>query len=258
MTEFPLGRSLGELQQFANDYFLFQDGRVPTAAVPKRWFCILGDPALRYPPMSPVRRFAGTRVGSDISLNWDPASATTARYFVFRSSTTILGPYSLLSDTHGLTSAVFLDSGASGTPVHYQLRSSELAVSGSGTFWNPSQSGTVTALYGKGYFDKVPFFGNEAVLGLRSNSGVYFIHIAQTGLIAADAKSMWYDCVNGPWQVTVDGVKLDLYDPHRMTKPDTEFREIGVDVSEWAGKEVELRLTPIPGFMFNALDNIRF
>jgi len=49
-----------------------------------------------------------------------------------------------------------------------------------------------------------------------------------------------------------------LYDPHRMTKPDTEFREIGVDVSEWAGKEVELRLTPMPGFMFNALDNIRF
>jgi len=144
MTEFPLGRSLGELQQFANDYFLFQDGRVPTAAAPKRWFCILGDPALRYPAMSPVQRFAGTRVGSDISLNWDPVSAATARYFVFRAFTTTLGPYTLISDTNGLTSTVFLDSGVPGTPVHYQLRSSDLAASGSGTYWNPGQSVTIT------------------------------------------------------------------------------------------------------------------
>lgn len=144
MTEFPLGRSLGELQQFANDYLIVQEGKQPEDAAPKRWFCILGDPALRYPPMSPVRRFAGTRLGGNISLNWDPTSATTKRYFVFRSSTTTLGPYSLLSDTNGLTSTFFLDSGVPGTPVHYQLRSSELAASGSGTFWNPSQSITVT------------------------------------------------------------------------------------------------------------------
>jgi len=132
----------------------------------------------------------------------------------------------------------------------------DASVVGFNTSWRGASDGGT--LYGKGYFEKVPFFGNMAVLGFRSKSGVLFVHISQTGLIPADAKSIWYDCVNGPWQVTVNGVKLDLYDPHRMTKPDTEFREIGVDVSEWAGKEVELRLTPMPGFMFNALDNIRF
>jgi len=135
------------------------------------------------------------------------------------------------------------------------FREDSFSVSFNKSWPGASDGGT---LYGNGYFDKVPFSGNMGVLGFRSNSGVLFIHIAQTGLIPVDAKSMWYDCVNGPWEVTFDGVKLDLYDPHRFTKPETEFREIGVDVSEWAGKEVELRLTQMPGFMFNALDNIRF
>jgi hypothetical protein len=123
------------------------------------------------------------------------------------------------------------------------------------SWFGASDGGT---LYGSGYRADVPFFGNLAILGFRSVSGVTFVHIEQKGLIPADAKSMWYDCVNGPWEVTLNGIKLDLYDPHRVTKPEMEFREIGVDVTQWAGKEVELRLTQMPGWWFNAVDNIRF
>jgi|GEM_PF-4527567 len=125
--------------------------------------------------------------------------------------------------------------------------------------WNWPGASDGGTLYGRGYyFGRVPLSGNLAVLGFRSSFPSRLIHITQSGLIPADAKSMWYDCANGPWEVTINGIKLDLYDPHRGTKPEMEFRELGVDVSEWAGKEVELRLMQMPGWTFNAVDNIRF
>lgn len=123
--------------------------------------------------------------------------------------------------------------------------------------WSGASDGGT--LYGPGYyFGRIPVAGNLAILGFRSSVPITLVRITQSGTIPAEAKSMWYDCVNGPWEVTINGIKLELYDAHRGTKPEMEFREIGVDVSEWAGKEVELRLTQAPGWTFNAVDNIRF
>jgi len=130
------------------------------------------------------------------------------------------------------------------------------AVNYNKSWFGASDGGT---LYGAGYDDdRLPYSGKLSVLGFRSVSGVTFVHVEQPGLIPPNAKSMWYDCVNGPWEVSINGIKLGLYDPHRTTKPEREFREVGVDVSEWAGKEVTLRLTQEPGYSLNALDNIRF
>jgi hypothetical protein len=95
-------------------------------------------------PAKAVRLVQGARNGSDIHLRWDPVSTTVARYFVLRATSSCLGPYALISGTNGLMSPAFVDIGAPAGLVRYQVRSSELVHSGSGTFWNPIQSVTIT------------------------------------------------------------------------------------------------------------------
>ncbi len=92
---------------------------------------------------------------------------------------------------------------------------------------------------------------------------VYPISISQKNVVPLDAKTLRYVVYNDPWEVQVNGtyvsVKYDIHDPGAA--PDgggsaafpTRFAY--VDISPWAGQEVDLVLTTT---RLSGLDSIEF
>jgi len=144
ITEFSFGGSLGELQANSYQYWRDHEAKSEIQAAPRRWFNLLGDPALRWTPTRTPQSLTGMRIGGEVSLSWIPGSTAEVRYFVFRSTAGLFGPYGLVGNTNGTLSTVYVDTGPPAGSLHYQLRSSELSTSGSGSFWNPSQSLFIT------------------------------------------------------------------------------------------------------------------
>lgn len=103
----------------------------------------------------------------------------------------------------------------------------------------------------------VQFEGELAFLAGRPSVDSFAVSLVQVGLIPADAMSLHYKAQKGPWDVQVNGVRLDL---HGWNASDTgsTLQDVSVDVSAYAGQEVELKLTQALPSQWNALDSIRF
>jgi hypothetical protein len=135
---------------------------------------------------------------------------------------------------------------------------------------SPIQDGTVAlnlglgtpnaaTLYDADFIYRIKLEGKLAYVATKplTFDGKFRGSLLQLGDVPGDAKSLRYQCVGGPWEVRVDGMSLDLYDPDRDTAG-LRLREVSVDVSSWAGREVELKFTQALGYDWNAIDSIRF
>lgn len=128
-------------------------------------------------------------------------------------------------------------------------------------FWTATQDSTT--LYDNEYLFKFPVQGELSFLGILATSEAAANSLIQTGDIPSEAKSLWYQAMNGAWEVRINGIKLEPYDPLEGEAGDKVFRDVGVDVSAWAGKNVELKLTQVASIeqgppFYQGLDNIRF
>ena len=81
----------------------------------------MGDPTLRLEVTPPPVNLAATSSGSVVTLSWNPSSAATPQYFVYRSTNGIDGLWTkLTSNPYGTTS--FTDSAAPSGAKLYQVR----------------------------------------------------------------------------------------------------------------------------------------
>ncbi len=103
----------------------------------------------------------------------------------------------------------------------------------------------------------LPADGKFAFLATSQKFIEYTASILQVGDIPADAKSLHYNAAGGPWDVRINGIQLPLngWDPENTS---LTFQDVAMDVSPWAGQQVELKLTQTFGYSFNAIDSIRF
>ena len=109
-----------------------------SADIAQQWvhIALMGDPSLRMHPVAPPSSLIVSTNGSGgVNLSWNASSDTVAGYHVYRAST-IAGPFTRLTSSL-LTSTNYTD-----TPVSsnvYMVRAVKLEVSGSGSYYNPSQ-----------------------------------------------------------------------------------------------------------------------
>ena len=110
--------------------------------------------------------------------------------------------------------------------------------------------------------ERLPAEGKFAFLATRQSLIERAVSLLQVGDVPADAKSLHYQAVGGPWDVRINGIQLPLngWDPQNTS---LTFQDVAVDVSPWAGQQVELKLTQILGAYnqpgnYNAIDSIRF
>ena len=107
-----------------------------------RFQSILGDPTLRLHRVSPVTYLTGDRVGSTATLSWSSSSDQGCSYYIYRSIAGLDGPWTLLNSSP-IPVLSFVDGSSVGGAM-YQVKASRLQVTGSGSFWNLSQSAFVT------------------------------------------------------------------------------------------------------------------
>lgn len=102
----------------------------------------------------------------------------------------------------------------------------------------------------------LPRDGKLGFIAVRSLPSV-LTSLRQIGQIPTDAKSFRYKAQGGSWEVSINGMSLD---PHGWNPKDTSyaFQEVAVDVSPWAGQEVELKLTQSMGYNYSLIDSMRF
>ncbi len=108
----------------------------------------------------------------------------------------------------------------------------------------------------------LPAEGKFAFLATRPAFPDSAASLLQVGDVPADSKSLHYQAVGGSWDVRINGIQLPLngWDPQNTS---LTFQDVAVDVSPWAGQQVELKLTQILGAYnqpgnYNAIDSIRF
>lgn len=102
----------------------------------------------------------------------------------------------------------------------------------------------------------LPREGRLGFIAVRSSPSLV-TSLRQVGEIPADAKSLRYKAQGGSWEVSINGMSLDL---HGWNPKDASyaFQEVAVDVSPWAGQEVELKLTQSMGYNYSLIDSMRF
>ena len=105
---------------------------------------ILGDPTLRLFRITPPQNVRSSRVGSTVSLVWDPAPDPGTYYYVYRGTINLDGLGTPLVAATKLSGTSFTETVASGSYT-YMVRASKLQTTGSGSFWNLSQ-GTFTTV----------------------------------------------------------------------------------------------------------------
>ncbi len=108
----------------------------------------------------------------------------------------------------------------------------------------------------------LPAEGRFAFLATRAAFPDSAASLLQVGDVPSYAKSLHYNAVGGSWDVRINGIQLPLngWDPENTS---LTFQDVAVDVSPWAGQQVELKLTQILGAYnqpgnYNAIDSIRF
>jgi len=101
-----------------------------------RWFALMGDPTLRLKVTAPPSGLLGNPSSSSVNLTWNPSPEVGAQYYVYRSSSSLTGPWIGLAIT---SSTNYTDNPAPPGAKTYQVRASKLAVSGSGSYTNLSQ-----------------------------------------------------------------------------------------------------------------------
>jgi hypothetical protein len=115
-------------------------------------------------------------------------------------------------------------------------------------------------LYDRIYWRQLPLEGKAAFLATPSTifDGRDRVSILQRGAVPIEAMSLRYECLNGAFEVWLDGTRLPLVDLERDAAGAERLREVSADVSAWAGKEVSLKFTQEAGLRWSAIDSIRF
>lgn len=115
-------------------------------------------------------------------------------------------------------------------------------------------------LYDVIYWRRLPLEGNAAFLATPSPSfdGLLRVSLLQRGIVPKEAMSIRYECLNGAFEVWLDGTRLPLVDLEREAAGVDRLREVSADISAWAGKEVDLKFTQELGIRWSAIDSIRF
>lgn len=116
-------------------------------------------------------------------------------------------------------------------------------------------------LYDADFWRKLPVEGKAGFLASPAieAGGVSRVSLVQQGLVPDDAKSIRYSVLSAAFEVSVNGLNLDLYD--QVGRDWIGLREIAVDIAPWAGQEILLRFSQPraeDGSDWSALDSIRF
>ncbi len=130
-----LGQTIGYGARISqNNNGLYQAQNMGTRGV---HIALMGDPALRLHPVSPVSSLNVSLAGGVAVLGWAPSIDTDiVGYNVYRANSSA-GPFARLN-ANLLTAPAFTDPGASASSV-YMVRAIKLETSGSGTYYNASQ-----------------------------------------------------------------------------------------------------------------------
>jgi hypothetical protein len=102
---------------------------------------LMGDPTLRLHPVGPPSALIATIVGGVTHLQWAPSSDSVAGYHVYRASSAS-GPFTRITPVP-VTGSTYSDSFDGGGT--YMVRAVKLEISGSGSYFNPSQGVFATA-----------------------------------------------------------------------------------------------------------------
>ncbi len=138
ISRFAQGYHLCDFQTSFYDYLAdFLGQAIPAQRALQITAGILGDPTLRWPGVEPPTLRFNSRVGSEVTLKWTPASNPETCYCVLRSETED-GPFVELSNSP-VNVPEIVDAPAPAN-VFYQVRTATLTHTGCGSFWNPSQS----------------------------------------------------------------------------------------------------------------------
>jgi hypothetical protein len=99
---------------------------------------LMGDPTLRMEPLAPPWSVSSSSTPGGVNLTWAPSPDSVIGYHVYRGSST-QGPFARIT-SNPVNGTSFLDTNVTaGTSYAYMIRSVELQVNPSGSYYNLSQ-----------------------------------------------------------------------------------------------------------------------